>query len=50
MPFLAFLSPAGVLTFGCMVNIKHEEKFVSGKAVKIGILTFMESWVEGSAK
>lgn len=33
-----------------MVNIKHEEKLVSGKAVKIGISTLLESWVEELVK
>lgn len=30
-----------------MANIKHEEKFVSGKSVKIGILTLIEGCTDG---
>lgn len=30
-----------------MANIKYEEKFVSGKAVKIDILTLMEGCTDG---
>lgn len=32
-----------------MVNIKHEEKLVSGKAAKVGTLTLKEACTDGGS-